>query len=207
MALTDEDPQATAIVDYWLGDSILGPNEAEARHKVWYQGGRSVDQEIDERFGLQVEAACYGEYSLWEHTPIGSLALVVLLDQFTRNLYRGTPKAYAGDKRAWQVADAAVTQGLHTTLPVAGQIFLLHPFHHCERLAEQNRGVAFLEALAESVEPRWRSYVQKSVDGFKSHRDIVARFGRFPHRNRTLGRATTEDEEAYLEAGAETFGQ
>jgi uncharacterized protein (DUF924 family) len=130
---------------------------------------------------------------------------VILLDQFTRNLYRGTPEAYCGDPIALAVATRALA--LDRALSIPGRIFLYHPFHHSEVIAEQNRGVALLERLEQESPPEWRGYLRRSVLGFERHRDTVARFGRFPHRNRVLGRPCTPAEVAFLEADPNAFGQ
>ncbi|MBT6274034.1 MAG: DUF924 domain-containing protein [Chromatiales bacterium] len=199
------EPSAEEIVDFWLGDAPSSPEAAEARRKVWYDGGAQLDAQIVHQFGASVEAACEGEWAAWESEPIGALALIVLLDQFTRNIFRGTPRAYAGDERAWRVANAAVDAGLHHALSIPGQLFLFHPFHHHESLAGQDRSVALLEAIV--APPQWEAYVSARVQGFSRHRDIVARFGRFPHRNHTLGRADTPEEAAHLAGPHESFGQ
>lgn len=198
---------AAAIVEYWLGTEPGSPDAAVARREVWYRGGPEVDAEIAARFGDRIEAACDGALTGWEGTPEGALALVILLDQFTRNVFRGTADVYRGDALAWQVADRAVAGGRDGALPVTGRVFLYHPFHHSESLAEQNRGVALLEAMEAGAPPEWRPYVRRCIEGFGRHRDIVARFGRFPHRNRVLGRKSTAEEMAFLEADPERFGQ
>ena len=200
-------PSARDIVTYWLGDSVAGPEAADAQRELWYRGGREVDRHIEARFGEAVVRAREGELDAWVATAEGALALVILLDQFTRNIYRGSLEVYSGDALAFAIADRAVSTAIDLELPVTGRIFLYHPFHHSETLAQQNRGVALLESLEAEAASEWQAYVRRSVEGFGSHRDIVARFGRFPHRNRVLGRASTPEEEAYLDAGAETFGQ
>ena len=201
------DSSAQAIVAFWLGDSIQGPEAANAQRSLWYQGGPEVDVEIHERFGSSAERAREGKLVDWERSPEGVLALVILLDQFTRNIYGGTPEAYSGDQLAWTIAKRALSTGLDRALPVTGRIFLYHPFHHSELLAEQQRAVALLEALEREAPDVWRTYLRRSVEGFGGHRDVVARFGRFPHRNKVLGRPSTPEEETYLASGAETYGQ
>ena len=195
------------IVDYWLGDSAESPKKALARHKIWYRGGTIVDEEIREKFLPRVIQARAGSLGSWESSPEGALALIILLDQFTRNLFRGTPEAYAGDKLAHEIAERAVIAGLDKTLSVPGRIFLYHPFHHCEEAIGQNRGVELLETLAKEVPRKWRAHVQRSIKGFGGHRDVVVQFGRFPHRNNVLGRQNTALELTYLESEPETYGQ
>lgn len=195
------------IIDFWLDDAVHSPEEALARHPTWYRCGPEFDAQIRSRFGAVVEQTLRGGLAEWESHPEGALALVITLDQFTRNLFRGTPEVYAGDARAWQVADACVATEAYQTLPVMGQVFLFHPFHHSERVAEQHRGVELVSALRDRVPAQWQTYLTRSVDGFSRHRDLVVRFGRFPHRNHVLGRADTPEEAEFLAAGADHFGQ
>ena len=198
---------ARDIVDYWLGASPEGPAAADAERERWYRGGPEVDREIRTRFAERVAEARAGRLAEWESTPEGALAVVVLLDQFTRNIYRGTAQAYCGDALALAVAGGALAIGHDRALSIPGRIFLLHPFHHSESLAEQERGVALLRSLEPLAPPAWRAYVRRAVEGFARHRDVVARFGRFPHRNRVLGRASTPEEIAYLEQEPASYGQ
>ena len=195
------------IVTFWLSDSRDSPDRALARRGWWYEGGPVVDDEIRARFGDLVPRACAREFMGWRDTPDGALALILLLDQFTRNLYRGTVGAYAGDPCAFEIVNHAIDQGLDRALHPVATIWLYHPFHHCEDVAEQDRGLELLRALRQHVDPAWHAYVERSVDGWTRHRDIVAHFGRFPHRNAVLGRDSTTEELAHLAADGESFGQ
>lgn len=198
---------AQDIVSYWLADSAQSAEKAMARHDVWYQGGNAVDEEIRHHFLDCVLQARDEVLGTWESSPDGALALVIALDQFTRNLFRGTPEAYSGDTLAQAIAHRAINAGHDRKLSVPARIFLYHPFHHSETASEQNRGVALLQGLEQEVTDEWRAYVQRSVKGFGGHRDVVVRFGRFPHRNRTLGRTSTTEELTYLESEPKTYGQ
>ena len=195
------------IVTFWLRDSRDDPERALARRGWWYEGGPAVDEEIRVRFGDLVPRARARELMGWRDTPDSALALVLLLDQFTRNLYRGTVEAYAGDPCAFEIVNHAIDRGLDRGLHPVAAIWLYHPFHHSERVAEQDRGLGLLGALRERADPGWRAYVERSIEGWTRHRDIVARFGRFPHRNAVLGRDSTTEELAYLAAGGRSFGQ
>ena len=143
----------------------------------------------------------------WWNTPDGALALILLLDQFTRNLYRATVGAYAGDPCAFEIVNHAIDQGLDRALHPVARIWLYHPFHHSEDVAEQDRGLGLLRDLRQHADSAWHAYVERSIAGWTRHRDIVARFGRFPHRNAVLGRDSTTAELAYLAAGGKSFGQ
>ena len=195
------------IVTFWLSDSRDRPDRAHARRGWWYEGGPAVDEEIRARFGALVPRACARELMGWRDTPEGALALVLLLDQFTRNLYRGTVGAYAGDPCAFEVVRHAIDRRLDRGLHPVARIWLYHPFHHSEEVAEQDRGLELLRALRRHADPDWHAYVERSIAGWTRHRDTVARFGRFPHRNAVLGRDSTAEELAHLAADGRRFGQ
>ena len=196
-----------AVVAFWLGGSLDDPEAAADRREWWYDGGAAVDDEIRKRFGALIPDACNGTLPAWEATSNGALALILLLDQFTRNIYRNTPDAYLGDGRAFEVVNRAIDRGLDRALHPVARIWLYHPFHHAEQVEEQNRGVALLHDIRQSAPGEWHPYIERSITGWGRHRDIVARFGRFPHRNAVLGRTSTSEEQAFLADGAESFGQ
>ena len=195
------------IVDFWLADSRTDPERAAGRRDWWYKGGPAVDEEIHARFGDLVPHACALELMGWDDTPDGALALILLLDQFTRNLYRGTLEAYAGDACAFEVVNQAINAKLDVKLHPVSRIWLYHPFHHSENVGEQDHGLNLLRALREEADPAWHAYVERSITGWTRHRNIVAEFGRFPHRNPVLGRDSTPAEQAYIDGGGESFGQ
>lgn len=196
-----------AVLEGFLGDSGDSPEAAEPHRARWYGGGEEEDRRIRTLFADDLEQALSGALDAWCQRASGSLALVLLLDQCTRTLYRRTPRAYAGDPKAYAVASVAVALGQDRGLDVPARILLYHPFHHSERLEDQERVLSLLAGMREEVTPRWRPYVERSIDGFGRHRNIVARFGRFPHRNETLGRTSSEAELEHLAGGAERFGQ
>ncbi len=199
--------QIAEIVEFWLGPGLESPEGASDRREWWYRGGEAVDEEIRARFGDLVPRARNGEFAHWRETPDGALAMILLLDQFTRHLYRGTPEAYCGDALSFEIVDRVIDEGRDLPLHPVARIWLYHPFHHAESVVEQNRGIALLEAMRDGAPDEWRPYVVRSIEGWGRHRDIVARFGRFPHRNEVLGRSSSEEERAFLAAGAEAFGQ
>ena len=141
------------ISTFWLSDSRDSPDHASARRGWWYQGGRPSTKRFASASGDLVPRACAGDFVAWRDTPDGALALVLLLDQFTRNLYRGTVDAYAGDPRAFEIVDHAIRRGLDRALHPVATIWLYHPFHHSEDVVEQDRGLGLLRALRERVEP------------------------------------------------------
>ena len=189
------DDAVDAIIEFWFGeldDAGMAPPDRAAR---WFRGGDAVDRQCRELFGGRGEAALAGRLGHWADTDRGLIALVLLLDQFTRNIYRGTPRAFAGDPQALAAARGAVASGRHLRLPVIHQVFLYMPYEHCEDLPTQQAGVALFDALMARAGAT-------GLAGFRdyavAHREVIARFGRFPHRNAVLGRASTPQERAYL---------
>lgn len=192
---------------FWLGSSLDNAEAASDRRDWWYRGGVAVDDDIRARFGGLVQQACARDLMAWQATPDGALALILLLDQFTRNLYRNTPQAYMGDECAFEIVRRAIEQKFDKALPPVSRIWLYHPFHHAEEVEDQDRGIALLNELRQEAAVEWRPYVERSIEGWTRHRDIVAQFGRFPHRNAVLGRGTTDEEAEFLNANSEAFGQ
>ena len=195
------------IVAFWFGSSLESPEVASGRRDWWYKGGAPVDDDIRARFGELVPQACARELMAWQSTPDGALALILLLDQFTRNLYRNTPQAYAGDACAFEIVTWAIEQKLDIALPPVSRIWLYHPFHHSEDVEDQDRGLVLLNELRQEALAEWLPYVERSIEGWTRHRNIVARFGRFPHRNAVLARDSTNKEHEFLKANGEAFGQ
>jgi uncharacterized protein (DUF924 family) len=173
-----------AVIDFWR----------EAGRDRWYAKDEGFDLACTERFGAAVEAALAGRLDAWAEDAGGRLALVLLLDQFPRNIRRGTPGAFAGDSRARAVARRAIAEGDHRQVAPELRAFLIMPFMHAEDLADQDLCVALVEAMGDT----------ETLPHAIGHRDIVRRFGRFPHRNAILGRVSTPEEIAYL-ADPNTF--
>lgn len=174
-----------AALDFWFGAPPYAPRDA------WFTKSDAFDAEVRTRFGAAVEAAIAGTLPpAWAAEP---LAEVLLLDQFTRNIFRGTPRAFAGDARAQVLARALVDSGAHLALHPVQRPFAYLPFEHAEDLALQDESVRLFTALAAEHPPAdgYRDYAER-------HRDVIRRFGRFPHRNAILGRASTAGERAYL---------
>ena len=195
------------IVAFWLGSSLESPEAASGRRDWWYKGGAPVDNAIRARFGDLIPQACARELMAWQSTPDGALALILLLDQFTRNLYRNTPQAYVGDTCAYEVVTWAIEQKLDIILPPVSRIWLYHPFHHAEDVEDQDRGLVLLNELRQEALAEWHPYVEGCIEGWTRHRNIVARFGRFPHRNAVLARDSTHEEHEFLKINGEAFGQ
>ncbi|MDQ8727071.1 DUF924 family protein [Bradyrhizobium sp. LHD-71] len=162
-----------------------------AGEKRWWEKDEAFDAEIRAKFlDLWTEAAA-GKFAHWQESDEGALALAIVLDQFPRNMFRDDPRTYATDLLAQDVARRAVERGVDTRLPADLRNFLYMPFMHSEELADHERCVALFEALGQTENAKWAVH----------HADIVRRFGRFPHRNRLLGRTTTAEEQAFLDSG------
>jgi len=198
---------AAGVLAYWFGDAADDPQAASGRGSLWFGAGPRIDDEIRHRFGKLAGAAADGTLDDWREQPETCLALIVLLDQFPRNIHRGTPGAFAQDARAFGIAAHAVGRGFPLRLTPPQQGFLLMPYEHSESRAVQRRSVALFEALARSAPPEWRQLTGGFARYAREHAAIVERFGRFPHRNAILGRRSTAAEIDYLRRGASTFGQ
>ena len=189
------------VIDYWLGPAPKHPDDLKPHSARWYRVDAAVDAQIAERFGLAVEQARSGELLHWGEEAKGALALVLLLDQFGRNIYRDSDLAFVGDSLARAIAVRALDQGFDRQLSVPERAFLYHPFEHSEDLVDQARSVALFERLVAEAEPHWRDFATSFVGYATAHRRVIERFGRFPHRNAVLGRESSAEEREYLEAG------
>lgn len=193
------------ILDYWFGAAPDDPATAKAKAALWWGRSEAIDAELHERFGATHEAAAAGQRGGWAATAEGRVALVVVLDQLSRNLHRGTPRAFAQDPAARSQALAAVEQGEDRSSPFFHRVFLYMPFEHSERLVDQERSCRLFEQLrAECSEPL-REPARMYLQFARAHRDIVARFGRFPHRNAILGRPSSAEELRFLEQPGSAF--
>jgi uncharacterized protein (DUF924 family) len=157
----------------------------------WYTRDDAFDAEVRRRFFGLWQRAAAGELSSWETSDDGALALVIVLDQFPRNMFRGDIRTYASDARAREVANRAIARGVDTRIDPALREFLYLPFMHSEHLADQLRCIELQRAAGHTESLKWAEH----------HADIIRRFGRFPHRNRLLGRTTTPEEQAFLDEG------
>lgn len=195
-----------ALIDYWFGDPVeLVPDIH--RRGLWFKTGEEQDRQLRKQFGALVEQAVAGELSHWLTDGQAYLALVLLLDQLPRNIWRGTDRAYSGDARALATAEQAIDLGLDRKLPVVQRTFLYMPFEHQESQCAQDRCIALMELMVAESRGAQREVAQSFCNSALEHQQIIRRFGRFPHRNAFLARRCTDDEAAYLASGAKTFGQ
>jgi uncharacterized protein (DUF924 family) len=187
------DPLARDVLSFWFGPPPL------ARRDVWFRKDAAFDATIRERFSETIAAALAGAYGEWCTDPHGALARVIVLDQFTRNAFRDTPEAFAGDARALATAEEAIHGGLDRALDPVERGFLYIPFEHSEEVAMQERALALFDALAQETGDR------SALDWAERHAAIVRRFGRFPHRNAVLGRVSTAEEIEFLKTPGSGF--
>jgi uncharacterized protein (DUF924 family) len=195
------------ILDYWFADATRDPLKAKARNDFWFRADPEHDREIAKRFTATLNAAAEGSLSHWETEPHSALALVIVLDQFPRNACRGTPGAFAHDAEALSVSRHGVGAGYLNGLTTVEQGFFVMPFQHCEDLACQRESVALFARIADDAPPDWRPIAENMLRYAHLHLELVERFGRFPHRNAILGRASTPAESEFLRTNTESFGQ
>jgi uncharacterized protein (DUF924 family) len=173
--------EPTEVLAFWRA---AGPDK-------WYKKDSDFDAEITRRFLPTYEAAITGKLSHWEDTPEGALALVIVFDQFTRNMFRGSARTFAADALARAAADRAIRRGFDQRIATVERQFLYIPFEHSEDASDQQRSLTLFRANDDAEALKWAEL----------HADIIRRFGRFPHRNAILGRTTTAEEQAFLDSG------
>ncbi|MEV4780336.1 DUF924 family protein [Burkholderia sp. LMU1-1-1.1] len=200
--------QAQAVFDFWFQP---GPGQpADAPRREWFQKDDDFDREISRRFGALIDQALAGGLLEWDaEGPQSQLARILVLDQFTRNVHRGTPKAFAGDALALQAAQAMVDAGQDVALPPLRRAFVYLPFEHAEDMAMQELAVALYTGMENEERDVVSEATLKGIAGMcdyaQRHREVIRRFGRFPHRNAILGRPSTAEEQAYLQQPGSGF--
>jgi uncharacterized protein (DUF924 family) len=190
-----------SVLAFWFGDDESTQQDVDARNQRWFSVDPAFDAEIRRRFGGLVDAARAGELDGWAASPRSWLALLLLLDQFPRNLHRGSPDAFAGDLKAQDLAVAGIARGDDRQLPPLWRAFAYLPLEHAENLALQERCVQLFSALAAEADALPAQAFAMYLDYAQRHREVIRRFGRFPHRNTALGRQISAEEQAYLAAG------
>lgn len=194
---------ASDVLAFWFG--TVPPTDAASLQiqTQWFTKSDDFDDQIRTRFGATIEAAVQGDMDSWAAEPMGWLALIIVLDQFTRNVYRGQAASFSGDRSALRWSDQGLALGWDRTLPFMARPFAYLPLEHSEDLARQDQSVAVFEALvsgaqsANAPEPVLAT-LKSNLDYAERHRDVIRRFGRFPHRNAIVGRASTPAEAEYL---------
>ena len=206
--ITDDDQlRIDAILSFWFKEQQLSAPQIDRRMDVWFGEDELFDHEIRKEFTNDVELASEGKLDHWANAPRGRLALILLLDQFRRNIHRGTAEAYEKDKVALKLCvEGAIAKKDEGLTPIQRAFFYM-PLQHAESRKVQDRSVALFNKLANAVSATYRETFATMAQFAELHRDIVARFGRFPHRNEVLGRQNTPEEDEYLAGDSPDFGQ
>lgn len=189
-------PMAREILDLWFGET---QEETRARAPMWWTKDPELDERLRERFAGHLHVAAAGGLSDWESSPAGAVALVVLLDQFSRNIHRGNPKSFAQDAAALAVTRRALARGFDRMLDPPRRVFLYMPLMHSEQAADHADSLRLFEALASvGSGSGWEETLAANFDFAKRHAAIIHRFGRYPHRNEVLGRTSSAAEAAHV---------
>jgi len=199
--------QPEQIIAYWLGPEDSDPGIFKKQQRLWYTFKTKTDDDIRQRFGETLLAAESGKLTSWHETLDGRLSLVILFDQFSRNLYRGSAEAFKNDQRALAISQQTISSSAHLALNIPARVILYHPLHHSERLECQQSAVKLFEQLLEKCSPEWHESIWGNLRSIQNHCNVIKQFGRFPHRNETLGRASTPDEIEYLAKDKRGYGQ
>jgi len=193
------------IIDFWFGENA-DPVKIEPHIvKRWFMKDPGFDQEIKEKFSNEVHRASSGRYDTWEETPRGRLALILLLDQFKRNIYRGSPKAWESDEKGQEIALEGIRLRDDAKLPPSHRAFFYMPLEHAESRNLQVLSVGCFSDLVQEVPPEDRGIYKQFLDYAKKHKAIIDRFGRYPHRNAVLGRMSTSQEIEFLQQPDSSF--
>ncbi|MEM7430599.1 MAG: DUF924 family protein [Pseudomonadota bacterium] len=205
--ITDEDQlRIDAVIAFWFKEQQLSAPQIDRRMEIWFGADGVFDHECKKEFGDDVERASEGKLDHWAHKSRGRLALILLLDQFRRNIHRGTADAFSMDNKALKLCVEGAMEKKDQGLPPIQRAFFYMPLQHAESIKVQDKGVELFTKLAEAVSPTFRETFETMAQFAELHRDIIRQFGRFPHRNKLLGRQNTPEEDEFLADGPD-FGQ
>lgn len=193
------------IREFWFGNSPDDAVVAQERAKLWWIKRDETDHAIRQRFEQYVHQAARHALDAWAETPQGRLALIILTDQFPRNMYRNTPAAFACDEQARAWCREGLRKGEHLLLRPIERVFFYLPLEHSESMEDQDQSVALFRELVDGMGAQGREVFGGYLDYALRHREVIARFGRFPHRNPILGRASTGEETAFLKEPGSSF--
>ena len=206
--ITDDDQvRIDKILAFWFKEQELSAPQIDRRMDIWFGEDEVFDLECKKEFADDVEMASDGALDHWAHQPRGRLALILLLDQFRRNIYRNTAAAFAKDRVALKLCVEGARDKKDQGLTAIQKAFFYMPLQHAESLKVQEKGVQIFRRLAEAVSPTYRETFETMATFAELHHDIIEQFGRFPHRNELLGRDNTAEEAEYLAGDSPDFGQ
>lgn len=193
------------VRQYWFGEVSISPASLPGYQARWFNPDTAVDSDIRNRFGALPEKALSGVLLHDPKNPYDLLALILILDQFPRQMFRSTPQAFAYDSAARDICRTMVEKALFRSLHPVEQAFVFLPLEHSEKLSDQVLSVQLHEDLAKQCATPYRPFIENALDYARRHHVIIKRFGRFPHRNTILNRSATKDEENFLVGGGDTF--
>lgn len=193
------------VLKFWFGDSLKETKPDDSKSKLWFIKSENTDKEIKDNFLDDVESCLNNNYDDWIDKPESTLASIILLDQFTRNIFRDTPKAFSGDSKALDVSIKAIEKGFDKMFHPTKRIFFYLPFEHSEDINIQRRSLELFDILIEESSPDLKDKMSYFKDYAKRHYDVIEKFGRFPHRNKILSRESTFDEIEFLKQPNSSF--
>lgn len=206
--ITDADQiRIEAILSFWFKEQALSAPQIDQRMDIWFTEDPVFDHEIEKEFTEEIALASKGALNHWGHSARGRLALILLIDQFRRNIYRGTAKAFEKDRLALELCVKGAMEKKDKELTPIEKVFFYMPLQHAESRKVQAKSVELYRRLAESVSPTLRETFMAVAEFAELHKDIVDQFGRFPHRNKLLNRENTPQEQEYLAGDSPDFGQ
>jgi uncharacterized protein (DUF924 family) len=206
--ITDEDERRiNEILSFWFKEQELSAPQIDRRMDTWFGEDEVFDHEIRKEFADDVDKACKGQLDHWADDPRGRLALIIMIDQFRRNLYRKTADAFSMDRLALKLCVEGAMEKKDKGLTPIQKVFFYMPLQHSESAKVQAKSVELFTRLAESVSPTYQETFLTIAQFAELHKDIIDQFGRFPHRNKLLGRENTPEEDEYLAGDSPDFGQ
>ena len=194
-----------SVLTYWFGTEQSNTAIAEDRKKIWWGKDDQVDQEIAGQFRELTESVASGDLDHWRDSSKGLLASIICTDQFSRNMYRGSPRSFSYDTVALQLAHQAVGTAMDTALSAIERVFMYLPFEHSEDLENQQKSLELFNLLYENCDHSEKEVFSGYLDYAQRHYDVIKQFGRFPHRNEILGRKSTELENEFLAQPGSSF--
>ena len=207
-SITDDDvSRIDKILSFWFKEQALSAPQIDRRMDIWFGENPDFDDEIEAEFSDDVAGASKGKLGHWADDPHGRLALIILIDQFRRNIYRNTKKAFSKDRLALKLCVEGAMEKKDKGLTPIQKVFFYMPLQHAESRKVQAKSVDLYNRLAESVSPTYRETFLTVAQFAELHKDIIDQFGRFPHRNALLGRENTPEEDEYLAGDSPDFGQ
>jgi len=194
------------VLETWFKDDESGRMDLP-QPKRWFMGGAALDQQLKTHYAATLKQAAANKLDHWLESAQGTLALIILLDQFSRNIYRGSALAFEQDAKALAASQHALARGYLAQLPISQQMFCYMPFEHDESAESQVQSVALFKQLKENASADFSEFASRALASAIEHKDIIDKFGRYPHRNAVLGRTSTEAEIAWLKKENKRFGQ